>query len=255
MKRKRNSYIGYYFFSRLAIPFYYLFFGGKIIGRENIPKKGKCILAGRHMGYLDPFLLCSSTHRPLHFIAKKELFSNFITRWFFNTMHLIPVDRKNKNPEAHNEVKKILNANKIVCIFPEGTFNKKGNDMLPFKTGTVKFALENDCEIVPFAISGKYKIWSRPKLIIGKSFKVTDMDIEAANILLFEKVNNLLEIAREPLYFKVLKYIQKEEKASASFIQRKFKISHEQSNRIMNLLEKQEVIEVRNDNKPRKVLK
>lgn len=253
--KRRNSYIGYYFFSRLAIPFYYLFFGGKIIGKENIPKKGKCILAGKHMGYFDAFLLCSSTHRPLHFIAKKELFSNFITRWFFNIMHLIPVDRKNKNPKAYQEVKKILNDNRIICIFPEGTFNKEGNDMLPFKTGTVKFALENDCEIVPFAISGKYKIWSRPKLIIGRPFKVTDMDIESANKLLFNKVNNLLQLTSEPLYFKVLKYVKNEGKTSASFIQRKFNISHEHATRIMKLLENQEIIEIRNDNKPRKVSK
>ena len=190
--KKRNSYIGYYFFSRLTIPFYYLFIGGKIIGRENIPSRGKYILAGKHMGYFDPFLLCSSTHRPLHFIAKKELFSNFITKCFFNIMHLIPVDRKNKNPEAYNEVSKILNDDKIVCIFPEGTFNKKGDELLPFKTGAVKFAILNDCEIIPFAIRGKYKLFSRPTLIIGKPFSVSNMDIESANKKLFREVELLM---------------------------------------------------------------
>ena len=81
------------------------------------------------------------------------------------------------------------------------------------------------------------------------------MDIESANKLLFNKVNNLLQLTSEPLYFKVLKYVKNEGKTSASFIQRKFNISHEHATRIMKLLENQEIIEIRNDNKPRKVSK
>lgn len=243
MKRKRNSYIGYYFFSRLTIPFYYLIFGGEVIGRENIPKKGKYILAGKHLGYFDAFLLCSATHRPIHFIAKKELFSNFITKWFFNVMHLIPVDRSNRNPEAKKEVENILNNGKLVCIFPEGTFNKNGNELLPFKKGTVRYAKEFDTKIIPFTIIGKYKLWNRPKLIIGKPIDVKDMDINYANQYLYDSINDLTDVGSEPLFFDIENYVKKKGYASIKLLQDKYKIGYNRCIKLIRVLQNRKVIE------------
>lgn len=191
IKKKKNSYFGYHFFVSIVVPLGYLIFGGKVINKNKMLKDEGFVFAGNHVGYYDAYLLCSATRRPLHFIAKKELFSNPITKWFFHTMHLIPVDRKKKNPEARSKALKILHDNKILCIFPEGTFHKE-DILLPFKPGAVDFAIKSKTKIIPFAIIGNYKFRSNPKLIIGDAIDVSDMGVEEANKLLKNIIYNMI---------------------------------------------------------------
>lgn len=67
--------------------------------------------------------------------------------------------------------------------------------LLDFKFGAVKMAKDTDSYIVPVGISGKYKFRSKNlKIRIGKPFKVTDMDLEDANKLLFESIKQLIEL-------------------------------------------------------------
>ena len=77
------------------------------IGKSNIPKNGRIILAGNHTSKLDPLLLMSSTNRCIHFLAKIELFKG-VKKYFFKNVGIIPVDRKRKNPEAINLANKYL---------------------------------------------------------------------------------------------------------------------------------------------------
>ena len=44
------------------------------MGKENIIKNGRCILAGNHTSNLDALLIMSSTKRTIRFLAKKELY-------------------------------------------------------------------------------------------------------------------------------------------------------------------------------------
>ncbi len=160
------KYIGYYFWSSLCKLAGNLYFGGKVIGKDNIPKNGACILAGNHTGNFDAYLLFKGTNRPIHIIGKKELFEGPF-KWLFKTMHLIPVDRKSKNPKAKEEALKILEEEKILGIFPEGTFHK--NDiLLPFKPGVISFALKSNAPIIPFAITNQFKFRSHPTIEFGK---------------------------------------------------------------------------------------
>lgn len=113
------------------------------------------ILAGNHTSILDPILLMSSTKRPIHFLAKKELFCG-VKKIIFNHMGLIKVDRQAKNKEALATAYNYLNDNKLIGIFPEGT-TEKNRGLLEFKIGAVKMALETNSQIVPFVITGNYK--------------------------------------------------------------------------------------------------
>ena len=102
-------------------------------------------------------------------------------------MGLIPVNRKLKNNNALNEAYNYLNNDKVIGIFPEGTIGKAG--ILPFKIGAVKMAYETNSEIVPFAITGTYKLFSKDlKIVFGKPIKVKDNDLEKEN----EKLRNIV---------------------------------------------------------------
>ena len=161
------------------------------IGKENIPKTGRVILAGNHSAKLDPLLLMSSTNRCIHFLSKIELMKG-MKKLFFKNLGIIPVDRKRKNPEAVSLANKYLLDNKVIGIFPESTINRTDDIIMPFKYGAVKMAAETNSMIVPFSITRKYKLFKKSVIIcFGKTFKVSG-DIEKDNKTLEQKVIKLI---------------------------------------------------------------
>ena len=63
---------------------------------------------------------------------------------------------------------------------------------MPFKYGAVSFAKKTNSLIVPFSITGKYKIGGNIKITYGKPYKVSD-DLEKENNILMNKVINLIK--------------------------------------------------------------
>lgn len=169
-----------------------IIFWPRIIGKENIPKVGKCVLAGTHIFDFDPILIMTSTKRNVYFIAKKELHDGkfgFIFRW----AGTIPVDRSKKNPNARIKAEEALNNGKIIGIFPEGTTIKKKGELLPFKYGAVSMAKKTNSKIVPFAIIGEYKLFSKIKIVFDKPIDISKLDLEEANQLLRNKIIDLIK--------------------------------------------------------------
>ena len=163
-----------------------LLYRPKIVGTENIKSSGGIILAGNHNNNLDGAILISSTKRNIHFLAKIELFKG-MKKYFFDNLGLIPVDRSKRNHKALENACGYLKNGKVIGIFPEGTFGR--GKILPFKIGAVKMAYETGCEIVPFAITGDFKIFSRNlKIEFGKPIKIKSNDLEKEN----EKLRNIV---------------------------------------------------------------
>ncbi len=159
----------------------------KIEGKENIPTSGRIILAGNHTNNFDCILLMSSTKRSIHFLAKIELFKGF-KKIIFSNLGLIPVDRSKHNPEAIKKAEEYLQNEKVIGIFPEGTTKKEKDELLEFKIGAVKLANDTNSKIVPFAITGTYKLFSRDlKIKFEKSISI-DSNLNKENEKLRQKV-------------------------------------------------------------------
>ena len=173
---KKTNYLGYFIVSRILRFAGFVWFSEKVVGKENIPKNGRCILAGNHLSNFDAYLLFAGTKRPIHILAKKELFDGKFG-WFFKMMHLIPVDRKNKNPEAKKKAISILEEEKVIGIFPEGTYHKD-DLLLPFKPGVINFAEITSSPIIPFAIDGSFKFRSHPVIKFGKPIYLNEVQSE-----------------------------------------------------------------------------
>ena len=111
-------------------------------------------------------------------------------------MGIIPVNRKIHDKNALNSAIDILNENKVIGIFPEGTRNKtKDIFLLPFKFGTVSMAKKTNATIVPFGLTGNYKFRSKNLTIrYGTPFKVGDMSLEEANNKLYKEVEKLMKL-------------------------------------------------------------
>lgn len=186
MKKEYNDVILYKVLRPIITVLFKILYTPKIIGKENIKKEGKLILAGNHTNNFDCLLLISSTKRDIHFLAKSELFVGF-KKILFSNMGLIPVDRSKKNPKALLDACGYLKNNKLIGIFPEGTFGK--NELLPFKQGAVKMAYETNTPIIPFSITGTYKLFSKDlKVVFGKPISINNSNLEIENEKLRDKV-------------------------------------------------------------------
>ena len=141
-----------------------IFFCPTYIGTELIPTDVNFILAGNHTSYLDPLLLMSSTNKTIHFLAKDSL-AKGIKGLLFRSMGIIPVNRKIHDKNALKTAEEELLNEKVIGIFPEGTINRTEEVTIPFKIGAVKMAQDTDTLLVPFTITGKYKLFRKSVVI------------------------------------------------------------------------------------------
>ena len=188
---KMNKMLGFRFFKGLLGIFFLIFFRPKIVGREKIPKDGGVILAGNHRHIFDPWMPKLSTKRPVHYMAKKELFNSPIG-WFFKVVGCIPVDRGHDNTDSKEAALEVLREGEVLGIFPEGTRNKSLNGLLPFKYGAVSMSNKSGALIVPFAITGKYRLFNNKLTVrFGEGFVASD-DLERANKRLVSEIEELI---------------------------------------------------------------
>ena len=89
---------------------------------------------------------------------------------------------------------KILKDNGVISLFPEGTRNKTNKILLPFKFGAVSMAQKTKSPIVPFAITGDYKLFRKGiKIEFGEPIDISKMELQEANEYLMQKVEELIK--------------------------------------------------------------
>lgn len=167
-----------------------IIFHPKVIGKENIPKEGRAVLAGNHTNILDPVFILSLTKRTVHFLAKIELINSPLGIGYKH-MGIVPVNRQIKDKTVMPAAIDCLNNNLLIGVFPEGTVNKTKEPTIKFKTGAVRMANETNSNIVPFAITGKYTPFGKLTISFGKPYKVSD-DVTRENEKLRSIINEMI---------------------------------------------------------------
>lgn len=163
----------------------------QVIGIENIPKEGRILLAGNHTKWLDPVMLVAVSKRQVHFLAKIELFKG-ITKPIVKGMGCVPVNRKIHDKGALKSAYEYLENEKCIGIFPEGTINRTDDVIMPFKIGAVKACQKTNTKLVPFIITGEYKLFRKSiTLEFGNPIDVNKMEIEEGNEYLRNEVLKL----------------------------------------------------------------
>ncbi|MEG0799075.1 MAG: 1-acyl-sn-glycerol-3-phosphate acyltransferase [Bacilli bacterium] len=189
----KENYKKSYCFLRAIIGFFFkIIYRPTIVGKENIPTSGPVVIAGNHTNDLDAFLICISTKRMVHFLSKKELHEGHLSL-FFKLVGSIPVDRNIHDKNAKNKAVDELIKGRVIGIFPEGTINRTKDIILPFKYGAVSMAQKSGASIVPFSVTGKFKVFKgNIKITFEKSFKVGNYSLENANKLLESTIKESL---------------------------------------------------------------
>ncbi len=169
----------FYLYSKLVFSTYA---PTSVVGRENIPDSS-FIFCSNHNSHMDVALLAVATKKSFNdfgmLAARDYWFESWIKRVSVNTvMNLIPVDRaSNKEKELSiKDSEALCNAfmeyeQRNLIIFPEGTRGNPG-ELLPFKKGAARFALNLNKPILPAVIYGSHKIWPRGKVFFGLPTKI-----------------------------------------------------------------------------------
>ncbi|NLN19757.1 MAG: 1-acyl-sn-glycerol-3-phosphate acyltransferase [Firmicutes bacterium] len=133
------------------------YFRERVEGREHVPKTGPFVLAANHVSYIDPVVLGVACPRPIHFMAKAELFRIPVLGFLIRELGAFPVQRGAADRSAIRRALRILNDGGVVGVFPEGTRNRRGEVLNP-QGGAALIALKAGVPVLPAAIWGTANI-------------------------------------------------------------------------------------------------
>ncbi|WP_439880533.1 lysophospholipid acyltransferase family protein [Pontibacter sp. MBLB2868] len=188
----------------------------EVINRNFVPAKGPLLIVSNHPNtFMDPIVTASLLHKPVFFIAKSTVFGSKFQNWMLRQMHLIPIHRREDNPDQNIDNAEAfaasflaLNQGKALLIFPEGnSFNQRR--LRKIKTGTARIALGAEgaqpqplgINILPVGLNYSASTRFRSNLLvnIGKPIAVADylahyrQDQKEAVLALTEEIRQRME--------------------------------------------------------------
>ncbi len=122
------------------------------VHEERVPKMGSLIVAPNHLSFADPPAVGSATHRPLCFMAKKQLFVPVVGR-VLKMVGAFPVDRGSADLAAIRKAQALLRAGEAVLVFPEGT-RGDGRSLGEPNQGVALLAKLASAPVIPVAVVG-----------------------------------------------------------------------------------------------------
>jgi 1-acyl-sn-glycerol-3-phosphate acyltransferase len=147
-----------------------------VVGAENVPAEGGAVIACNHISYLD-FIFCGYAARPsrrlVRFMAKKSVFDNRVSGPLMRGMHHIPVDRE-AGLASYRQALAALKDGEVVGVFPEATISRSFT-IKDIKSGAVRMAATTGVPIIPMALWGSQRLWTkgRPRSLTRRHVPIT----------------------------------------------------------------------------------
>ncbi|RKH49854.1 1-acyl-sn-glycerol-3-phosphate acyltransferase [Corallococcus sp. AB050B] len=112
------------------------------------------VFVSNHESNADCFLI-SFLPWEMKWLGKRSLFKVPVVGWMMGIAGDVPVERGDRDSAtgAMARCKQWLAKGMPVMIFPEGT-RSKTDDLLPFKDGAFRLAIETQADVLPLAVSG-----------------------------------------------------------------------------------------------------
>jgi 1-acyl-sn-glycerol-3-phosphate acyltransferase len=190
--RRRRYADTVYWFLRLTVvrPVLFGYLRVRVLGRENLPRRGAAILVSNHLAFVDSLILPSVVPRKITYLVGSNYFtkSGLLGRlmgWFLKQIGMLPIDRAGGSAAkaALDLGLQVLSENGLIGIYPEGTRSKDGK-MHKGRTGVARLALEAGVPLVPASIQGTDRILQK-----GKRFpQRAEITITIGQPLFFETV-------------------------------------------------------------------
>lgn len=124
------------------------------------------ILIMNHQSFMDVMYFEAAHPNNLCWIAKKELGEAFLYGHALKAPKMILINRESKKELVHllKEAKDRLDSGRMLCIFPEGTRSKGGEQLLPFKSGAKVLVEHFKLKVQPVVFCGTRKSFNFEKL-------------------------------------------------------------------------------------------
>ena len=127
------------------------------------------VAVANHESFADIFLI---SHLPweMKWLSKEAIFRIPVMGWMMHMAGDIAVRRNSPNSraEAIEACRDRLKKRASVMIMPEGTRSGTG-DLLPFKDGAFRLAIETGCPILPLAVAGTRNAIPKGSWVFGRA--------------------------------------------------------------------------------------
>jgi len=143
----------YRFCRWVARQFLAVFCPGAIVGREHVPARGPALLLCNHNSHLDPPLVGAALRRPVHFMAKAELFAVPGFGGLIRRLHAFPVTRESADRAALRYAEALLARGELLVLFPEGRRSPDGVLGDP-ELGAALLAVRSGAPVIPTVVLG-----------------------------------------------------------------------------------------------------
>jgi 1-acyl-sn-glycerol-3-phosphate acyltransferase len=144
-------------------------------GGEHLNRYQPCVYIANHQGMLDVPLCGTLSINHLVIIGKKELkYFPFFGMMFAAAGNYF-VDRSNRTRAMDSLARIMEQVNRqssCVFVFPEGTRNRVGGTLLPFKKGAFVMALDAQIPLVPIVIERLDRVFDRATKEIGGTIRI-----------------------------------------------------------------------------------
>lgn len=163
-------WIGLRSFARFA---FFLLLNVKLVGHENVPKKGPYFVVSNHLSWADiPLVPCYLSPQVVY-LAKEELYKSPIG-WLVRFLGAIPVKRGEADRQLLRASDDLLKRGKVLIIFPEG-HRSDNHQLIQAHAGMGMIALRAGVPVVPVAVCGSERALKkfRPRVTISYGEPIT----------------------------------------------------------------------------------
>ncbi len=155
----------WYRFARMMVKeVFFRSLGGLTIKHgERMPRTGRLIVAPVHFSVLDPPLVAAACDRELTFMAKAEIFGGPFGL-LCKSLGAFPVHRGEGDSEAIRKALDLLDEDRALLIFPEGT---RGDAVTlgAMNHGIIMMSKRTGAPVIPLGFNGTHVIWPKGKKI------------------------------------------------------------------------------------------
>lgn len=148
---------------------------------ERVPRRGAVLLAVNHPNNLiDSLLVGAVVRRKVHYLATAALFRNRLLARFLRSMGVIPVYRREDDPQRMAEnvttfeaCTRALREGRVIAIYPEGTTHAEPR-VQRIKTGAARIVLETlsaspglDLTLIPVGLNFEQRKSFKARVLVG----------------------------------------------------------------------------------------
>jgi 1-acyl-sn-glycerol-3-phosphate acyltransferase len=156
-------------------------------GLKNLPSKPGYIMFPNHQGLFDALSFLQTHEQPFVTVMKKETRNVILLKQIIQMLQAEIIDREDIRQSMQvikNMTNRVKNGENFL-IFAEGTRSRNGNNLLEFKGGSFKSAMNARCPIVPVALIDSYKAFDT------NSIQKLNVQIHYLKPLYYENYKNM----------------------------------------------------------------